>query len=268
LQPLTDDIPPWVNEMVPSGAMLDPEQPLDPETLMVRVLPEDLRARGRRRLRAYAAVGGLLGAAVWALAPLEHAEVWTSIAAGARQLQHGPLGVGILSAGFLLGTLLPIPVTLLVVLAVLVLGPYQGAVYALAASLLSALAAYGIGRSLAPGMTRRLLGRRIHRFRKRLHGKGLAAVLALRLMPAGPFAWVNLASGAARIGFGSFLLGTVIGMLPGVVLAGFLADQFERALREPDSANLVAVTVALGLAAAGLLAVERWLQRRPASRSR
>ena len=67
------------------------------------------------------------------------------VVAGAQHLRHAPMGAGILSAGFLLGILLPIRVTLLVVFAVLLLGRLHGGVYALAASLLGVVTAYRIG---------------------------------------------------------------------------------------------------------------------------
>jgi phospholipase D1/2 len=48
------------------------------------------------------------------------------------------------------------------------------------------------------------------------------AVAAIRLVPIAPFTLVNLIAGASKIRFADYLLGTVIGMAPGLVLMSAL----------------------------------------------
>jgi uncharacterized membrane protein YdjX (TVP38/TMEM64 family) len=61
---------------------------------------------------------------------------------------HGPWGPGLLMLAYLVGSLLAVPVTLLILLTALIYGPALGAFYALTGSLLAATATYGIGAYL------------------------------------------------------------------------------------------------------------------------
>ena len=84
----------------------------------------------------------------------------------------------------------------------------------------------------------------------------------LRLMPVAPFSVVNLVAGASAIRFRDFILGSAIGMLPGVALMTLFGDRLGAWLRRPDLGNLailVAVTVAVVALA---IVLRRWSRRR------
>jgi uncharacterized membrane protein YdjX (TVP38/TMEM64 family) len=52
-----------------------------------------------------------------------------------------------------------------------------------------------------------------------------------------PFTVINLAAGASHIRFRDFLLGTVLGMAPGITGMTLFAGQLGRLLKRPDLAN-------------------------------
>ena len=67
--------------------------------------------------------------------------------------------------------------------------------------------------------------------------RGLIAVTAVRLVPIAPFPVVNVTMGALRVKLTHFVLGTFIGMLPGMLAATVLSDQLAMALEEPARVN-------------------------------
>ena len=62
------------------------------------------------------------------------------------------------------------------------------------------------------------MGPRLNRVRRGIVKRGVLAVAAVRLVPVAPFTLVNLVAGASRIRFSDYLLGTIIGMAPGLIL--------------------------------------------------
>ena len=66
---------------------------------------------------------------------------------------------------------------------------------------------------------------------KRPPEKGLLAVTAVRLVPIAPFVVINVVAGAMRISLLNYVLGTLIGMLPGTLTATVFGDQVNNILR-------------------------------------
>lgn len=67
--------------------------------------------------------------------------------------------------------------------------------------------------------------------------------------------------GAIRIRFADFLLGSVIGLLPGMITATILSDQISAALDDPASVNLWMVGAAACVFAVLAYGGHRWLRR-------
>ncbi|WP_143137319.1 VTT domain-containing protein, partial [Burkholderia ubonensis] len=65
---------------------------------------------------------------------------------------------------------------------------------------------------------------------------GIVAMTLLRLLPIAPFTVVNLVAGASHIGLRDYLVGTAIGMLPGIALTVTFAHQLGAALAHPGPA--------------------------------
>jgi phospholipase D1/2 len=100
------------------------------------------------------------------------------------------------------------------------------------------------------------------RVNKRLDQHGLLTMTVLRLLPIAPFAVVNPVAGASAIRTRDFLLGTLFGMAPGVVLITVFGDRLGAWLRQPDLANLAVVVLVAALALMLTWALRRWSRRR------
>ena len=157
--------------------------------------------------------------------------------------------------------LVALPVTLMVVLTVVAFGPLAGFACALAGATLSALAAFGLGRALGHGAVVRMTGSRIHRLSRRLGDAGVIGVAALRMVPLAHFTVLSLIAGASHVRLRSFVLGTVLGMTPGIGLIALLIDRLVAVSAEPGLRQyLLLVGASLGMLA--LLLAARLLARR------
>ena len=144
-----------------------------------------------------------------------------------------------------------IPVTLLIAVAGVVFGPFHGAMYAIVGSTLSAALNYGLGAWIGRDAVRNLLGARINGLSRRIAKRGILAVMVVRVLPVAPFSIVNVVAGASHIGLRDFLIGTVLGMAPGIVLTVTFAHHLAEAARRP-TAGTIAVLVVVGLVLSGV----------------
>jgi uncharacterized membrane protein YdjX (TVP38/TMEM64 family) len=129
--------------------------------------------------------------------------------------------------------------------------------------LLAAVVTFLPGRFIGKHRVRQYAGPRLKRIARFMEQRGLIAVTAVRLVPIAPFPVVNLTMGALRVKLTHFVLGTFIGMLPGMLAATVLSDQLAAALEEPARVNgwLIAAAV-LALATIAFFG-QRLLRRSP-----
>ena len=112
----------------------------------------------------------------------------------------------------------------------------------------SAAATYAVGRRLGRDTVRRLAGARLNRLSQRLAQRGVLAIIIVRILPIAPYTIVNVVAGASHIRFRDFLVGTLIGMLPGTVATVVFIDRIVEAVRHPGPvtlASLAAVAIVL-----------------------
>jgi phospholipase D1/2 len=165
---------------------------------------------------------------------------------------------------YAVGSLLFVPINLLIAATGAAFGPLLGLGYAAAGSLLAAAVVFGLGRAVGRDPMRRLAGRWVDAVSRRLDRHGLLAMALLRLMPVAPFSVVNLVAGSSSIRFRDFVFGSAIGMLPGLVLMTVFGDRLGAWLRRPDPFNLaILIAVTLGVVALAV-ALRRWSRRRRA----
>jgi uncharacterized membrane protein YdjX (TVP38/TMEM64 family) len=166
-----------------------------------------------------------------------------------------PLGVVL---AFVLGGLMVLPVTMLIGATAIVFGPALGIAYALVGSVMSGAVTYAIGRKLGRDTVRKLAGRRLNDLSRRLGKRGLLAIVIVRLLPIAPYSIINVVAGASHIGWRDFLLGTVIGLAPGIVMTSLFVDRAIAAIRHPGPVTFAV----LALVAAALVAVGWAIRRR------
>jgi len=266
LAALEPEVPEALDALIPAGEYIDPERPVAFDQLVDELAPAEASVPLTRRL---AAIGVLLVAfialaAAWRWTPLgEWLDVETLVGGASRLEQHA-WAPAIVLLGYVVAGFLVVPVTVLIVATVFVFGPWLGSLYALAGALLSAAAIYGVGRALGRDAVSRLAGPRLNRLSRLLGERGVLAMITVRLLPVAPYSIVNLVAGATHIRARDFLVGTAIGLSPGVLGIALFTDSVVAAIRDPGTftlAALAAVAVAVVLA---VLALRHWLTRRGA----
>lgn len=253
-----------IDTLLAEPALVDPMQPLETDYLIDEYLPREHRrsARGHATLIGLAVLllGGL--ALAWQQTPLHRYLDLETALRFAEQLQSQPLAPLWVLLTYVVAGMLVVPVVLLIAVTNMVFGPALGTLYALGGSLLSATAMYGIGALLGQDTLQRFLKGRLRSLNRQLEQRGVLAVAVIRLMPVAPFTVVNLLAGAARIRLWHFLLGTALGMLPGIVLTALFIDRVEASLRAPSTTSVAW----LGVAVAGIVAVALVVKYRLRSR--
>lgn len=260
LEPINPNVPPEIDALLPASAVIDPERPVNPEELVNEFLPKTARrpVSGRVSRIAFTLIMLAAIAAAWRWTPLREWIALESLVRMARSLEDSPIAPFAVLAGYVVAGLLVVPVTALIIATGVVFGPLLGGIYALAGSLLSAAVTYWIGRKLGRNAVRRIAGHRLHRITRRLARKGMFAIAVIRLLPIAPFSVVNAVVGASHIGLRDFLLGTALGMAPGIALTVIFVDRVTAAVTDPGVGTFATVAVMAGL----LVAVAVYVHRR------
>ena len=112
---------------------------------------------------------------------------------------------------------IPSPMSVVTIAGGALFGLWTGAGLVLLGAMLAATASFALGRVLGRDAVDRFIQGRLARVDAVLRDHGLAAVLVVRLVPLFPFFAVNYASGLSGVRLRHYLLGSAIGMVPGVV---------------------------------------------------
>lgn len=172
-------------------------------------------------------------AAAWRWTSLSEWLDVNAVAASLKSIRHQPFGSWIVLAAYVIASQIMFPITVLILATAYAFGPWLGFVYALAGSVLGALVTYFVGYWIGTDTYNRLTGGRFDAIAKALREKGLVAVITTHLLPVGPFTLVNLAAGVVRVAVWRFILGCIIGMLPGIALTTLFEHQLEKTFHEP-----------------------------------
>jgi phospholipase D1/2 len=225
----------------------DPERPIAAPEFAKSFVGERPPAR---RLRRFAKIIGfglfvVLLMLAWRLTPLSALTNPHTIKEWFVDIAAMPAAPAVVLAVFVVGGLLVFPVTLLIAATAATFGPWLGFAYAAAGAAASAIVTYGVGVLIGRETLENVLGPRLNRIRRAITRHGVLAIATVRMVPVAPFTVVNLAAGASRIPFIDYMLGTILGMLPGLVLMSALGYQIFNVLTAPTPLNVTLFVVAV-----------------------
>lgn len=268
LATLDPPVDPTLETIVPDHSVLDPERPIDPDALVEDLVVEH-EGRSGVRLRI-AAVAGLVlivgvAALAWRYTPLSEWLNINDVVRNAKGLTSHPLAVLLTIGGFVLGGFVLFPVTVMIGATVLAFGPVEGAIYSMAGALASAAATYCAGRTAGRDLVRRIAGKRLNALSKRLARRGVMAVTLVRMLPVAPFSVVNAVAGASHISWRDFLVGTLLGMLPGIALTAIFIDRAVAVAYDPGPFTVTVLTLVVVIAITFTWTLHRRLGQPPPS---
>lgn len=245
------------------GQLADPARPLSAESYLGAPLHGDGDPPPHQsRLGALLKVGGLLLlvaglVAAWRFSPLADTVSLDSLTDSFNQLSRSRWALPAVFGLFVLGGLLAFPVTLLIAATAAAFGTWPGLPLAAAGAMASALLTYMIGRLIGTAPLRQLMGPRIHRIAARVQAHGIFAVAAIRLVPTAPFTLINLVAGATGIRLSDYLIGSALGLAPGLIVLSALGHGLWQMLSQPSPAQVGAFAAILLVWAAVSFGLQR-----------
>jgi phospholipase D1/2 len=250
----------WADE-----SLYDPASPLDATRLADELLPESA-GKSRSTYGRFALLLGvlLLAAVLWQWTPLSEVADPRLLAAAIDPITQLWWSVPVALAVFTALSVLVFPTSVLILAMGFVFGAVWGSLYALIGSLLSASISFGIGQKLGADTLNKLASKRVRQVDRWVGERGVWSVMALRLVPLGPFALINMVMGSSRVPRRDFLWGTAIGMAPGIIIKGVFGDQLADFLTSPSLVDLTVLGVILVSFVLVGMSVARWFRKRRA----
>ncbi len=204
------------------------------------------------RWPALGIVGLLLLAGAWRFTGLGDLADPERIAEQLSALARSPWAPLTLALLYLAANAALFPVIALNMALILALGAGWGVACALYASVLSGVAAFLLGRRFGQRAMERLDSHKVDQTLSIIRGSGVPGMILLRLVPVLPYPVINLILGAGGVRLWTFTLGTVLGLLPGLLAMGVVGFQLRRIIDDPQAAD-IAILAATGVAFAGLV---------------
>lgn len=153
----------------------------------------------------------------------------------------------VIALAYIAASFILLPRPILTLASILIFGPWQTAVFGLAGLLLAAAAAFWLGRMDRLNRLWAATDPALDTIATKLQGGGIYSVVVMRMLPIAPYTIVNLFAGSLGIRFSDFIMGSFIGLLPGMLTTVVLGDRLLVALRHFNWTNL-GIVIALAAA--------------------
>ncbi|MFC3286071.1 TVP38/TMEM64 family protein [Litchfieldella rifensis] len=159
-------------------------------------------------------------------------------------------------------SLVMFPLSVLVALTGLMFGPLWGFGYSLAGTLAASVCTYWLGRRLGRDALLRHGGRRLHGLSRYLAGRGIRTMTVVSLLPLAPFTLTNMLAGAFHIRFRDYMLGSLLGIVPGLAGITLLSSQFGELITAENRQELMWSLGGIVAGIALLYGLKRYADRR------
>jgi uncharacterized membrane protein YdjX (TVP38/TMEM64 family) len=197
-------------------------------------------------------------ASAWKWTPLADLIDVNRLAGWAASLRQSPARHFYLLGAYVIGSILLVPITAMILVTAIIFGPVMGSLYSIVGSLVGAAVTYAIGRFLGQDFVRKIAGAKWRRLEQKIRQTGIVAVTTLRLLPIAPFTVVNIISGAFKVPLRDYILGSLLGLLPGILITNLFAHQFTSAIRDPGIGAFLVLAALIIITIVGTV----WLKRR------
>lgn len=158
---------------------------------------------------------------------------------------------------YTVGTILILPSTPLNLTGGAIFGSWWGTLWTSMAAVLAAVVSFGFTRTVGREFVARRFAGQWEVMDAEMRQGGLFYMFAIRLLPIIPYGLVNFAAGLTSIRFRDYLIGTIIGTVPGILPFVMIGSGFQ-ALK---SGNVLPLMCALALTGM-LVGGATWYRRR------
>lgn len=181
--------------------------------------------------------------------------------AAARDIASHPLAPLAMLPAFVAASLVVTPITGMIAVCALLFDPWVASLTALAGTLLAAAVNHWVGGHFSNVVAARVPRKIAERIKRMVKSSDMWSLAGLRLIPIAPFTIINVAAGAAGVRLRDLLLGTLIGMGPGIVLICLGVDR-ARAILDGESVFDPWIVAAMAAAGIMLIGLRVWFTRR------
>ncbi|WP_104204683.1 TVP38/TMEM64 family protein [Billgrantia saliphila] len=181
---------------------------------------------------------------------------------GSLAWRDTPWAGAVVVSAYLVASLTMFPLSVLVVLTGLLFGPVWGFIYSFIGTLAGSVVTFWLGRRLGRDALLRHGGTRLHGLSRYLAGRGIRTMTLVSLLPLAPFTLTNMMAGAFHIRFRDYMLGTIIGLTPGLAGIILLGSQLGTLLTAEDRHELAWAAGGIVAGLALLYGIKRWADRR------
>lgn len=202
------------------------------------------------------------GVLLWRYTPLAEWANPERVAAWMERMSGSAWAPLIVIVVFVVGGLIMFPLTLLIMATAIVFAPWMAASLSLVGSVANAIVLYLIGRSLMRDTMTHAFGSYVEKLRQALDHSGIIAVATVRMVPVAPFTLVNLAAGAVDVRLRDYVLGTLLGVLPGTIALTAFGHQIRAIVENPTLENVGLLVAAVAAWIALSLGLQRLVSRR------
>jgi phospholipase D1/2 len=200
-------------------------------------------------------------ALVWRVTPIAELAKPERLAGHLESVRQWPAAPVVFIAAFIVGGFVVMPVLALIVAVAILFPPHTAFGISFTGVMLSAAVLHWVGARFR-GRVRAAIGPAIQRLDAVLTDRGIFTMAAIRMIPVAPFTVVNLAAGSLGVRFRDYILGTALGMLPGIAVLSLFGSQVRAFWEDPSVGG---VLIAVGLAAAWIavsLGLQKWATSR------
>ncbi len=159
-------------------------------------------------------------------------------------------------------SLVMFPLSILVAVTGMLFGPLWGFVHALAGTLLASVVTYWVGHRLGRDALLRHGGQRLNGLAKHLAGRGIRTMTVINLLPLAPFTLTNMMAGAFHLRFRDYMLGSLLGIIPGLLGVTLLSSQLRELLTAENRGELLISLGGIVLGVLVLVGLKRYATRR------
>ncbi|MGX5914871.1 TVP38/TMEM64 family protein [Aliidiomarina sp. Khilg15.8] len=196
---------------------------------------------------------------------LDPAQLESSLRALRDRSNNFFLGVTVIVI-FVVALQLMFPLTVLVVTAAVLFGPWWGLFYSTVGTLASSATCYWVGRWLGQETLMNYQGRYIRRLSAYMSERSLRTMVVINFLPIAPFTFTNLLAGAVSMHYGRYLVGSAIGIIPGLAAVTLFGAQLTTILFSDEQQEIWVAVAGLVAAVVILLVIKMVHQRRKRAR--
>ncbi len=176
--------------------------------------------------------------------------------------RDSPLAVLIVTGVYVLASLVMFPLSILVAVTGLLFGPWWGFGYSLIGSLATSVVTFWLGHRLGRDALLRYGGQRLNKVARLLAGRGVRTMTLINLLPLAPFTLTNMLAGAFHLKFRDYMLGSLIGIIPGLLGISLLGSQLGSLFTAENRSELLYALGGIILAVIVLIGLKRYSTRK------